>query len=197
MEVLVEQERGARPRVRAAVTSFLPRLRVPEPPADATFVSDSDTRTDAVVSAVWLVVVGGVLAFLTVPVAWAVTVCVALLLAGTGHVVLCPVRRHWLEGDVLVEQTRRHTWRLPLACVDDLELLTAPSTHHHVRLRQRSSGASMDLPLDDDTALLRAEVGRHVAARHPGRIFERRAMRALGMWRDGYVGPGSTGGGNG
>jgi len=122
---------------------------------------------------------GAALLFLPRP--WNVVAAVACLLsAGLWCALWHSVDDLWIERDTLHERTRRGSRAVALDADASVRFCSGFRTDSRVAIE--SGCGRIEVPINETTRELRAEVGRLLMVAHPGRVFgDARATRALAM----------------
>ncbi|MCC2335765.1 hypothetical protein [Cellulomonas wangsupingiae] len=145
------------------------------------FISEEQGRVNAAALAAIGLLVGVPLCVLTFAGPLRPASVGACVIGAVVYVACCPVRRHWIDGDRLVEQTRRHVTAMPVCDISGLDYVWVPRGDDLVELRGRHSSVVMRIMVMEESAALRGELGRRLGALPTRPSFDGRAMRALSM----------------
>ncbi|MGY4644217.1 hypothetical protein [Cellulomonas sp. URHB0016] len=90
-----------------------------------------------------------------------------------------PRLEHWLEGDLLYERKTRSVASADIRTVQRIEWVWVPSGANRVALV--FPGVTLSILIGQTSFALRQEIGVRIRAQFPTRVFDHRAMSALGM----------------
>ncbi|MBO0899856.1 hypothetical protein J1G42_07745 [Cellulomonas sp. zg-ZUI222] len=145
------------------------------------FVSEEESVANGVALSALGLLLGVPICLLTLDGPWRPASIGACVVGAVVYVAFCPVRRHWIDGDHLVEQTRRGVRAMSISDISGLDYEWVPRGADLVELWDRHSSVAMRIMVVEDSAALRAELGRRLGALPARWSFDRRAMRALSM----------------